>query len=80
VPPGQAPQYTAQQQDKATWVVDCTPGKPLVVQYEVYANDPSVRTAWLDATRGFFNGTSLCLQVEGQQDQPHTLELVAPNR
>jgi len=67
----------AQQKDKATWVVDCTPGKPLVVQYQVYANDPSVRTAWLDATRGFFNGTSLCLLVEGQQDQPHTLELVA---
>ena len=66
-----------QQLDKATWVMDCTPGKPLVVQYQVYANDPSVRTAWLDATRGFFNGTSLCLLVEGQQDQPHTLELIA---
>jgi hypothetical protein len=26
---------------------------------------------------GFFNGTSLCLQVDGQQDQPHALELVA---
>ena len=65
------------QLDKATWSVDCVPGKPLVVQYEVYANDPSVRTAWLDATRGFFNGTSLCLLVEGQQDQPHILELTA---
>ena len=66
-----------QQLDKATWSVDCAPGKPLVVQYEVYANDASVRTAWLDATRGFFNGTSLCLLVEGQQDQPHMLELIA---
>ena len=66
-----------QQLDKAAWMVDCVPGKPLVVQYEVYANDASVRTAWLDATRGFFNGTSLCLLVEGQQDQPHILELIA---
>ena len=66
-----------EQVDKATWVVDCAAGKPLEVQYEVYANDPSVRTACLDATRGFFNGTSLCLLVDGQQDQPHTLELVA---
>ena len=65
------------QLDKASWVVDCVAGKPLVIQYELYANDPSVRTAWLDATRGFFNGTSLCLLVEGQQDQCHTLELVA---
>ncbi|MES2581673.1 MAG: peptidase M61 [Pseudomonadota bacterium] len=66
-----------EQIDKATWVVDCAPGQPLVVRYEVYAFDNSVRTAWLDATRGFFNGTSLCLQVDGQQDQPHVLELVA---
>jgi predicted metalloprotease with PDZ domain len=66
-----------QQLDKATWEVDCAPGKPLVVQYQVYANDPSVRTAWLDATRGFFNGTSLCLLVEGQQDQLHILEFIA---
>ena len=67
----------ARQTDKATWVADCVPGQPLVVHYEVYAFDNSVRTAWLDATRGFFNGTSLCLQVQGQQDQPHVLELVA---
>ncbi len=67
----------AQQTDKATWQINCAPDQPLVVHYEVYANDPSVRTAWLDATRGFFNGTSLCLQVEGQQDQAHTLELSA---
>ncbi|MES2951494.1 MAG: peptidase M61 [Pseudomonadota bacterium] len=66
-----------QQTDKATWVVDCAPDQPLVVHYEVYAFDNSVRTAWLDATRGFFNGTSLCLQVDGQQDQPHTLEIIA---
>jgi predicted metalloprotease with PDZ domain len=68
---------TLQQTDKASWVLDCTPDLPLEVRYEVYAFDNSVRTAWLDATRGFFNGTSLCLQVDGQQDQAHTLELVA---
>jgi predicted metalloprotease with PDZ domain len=65
------------QLDKASWAVDCQPGVPLQVTYEVYANDPSVRTAWLDTTRGFFNGTSLCLLVEGQEDQPHALELPA---
>jgi len=67
---------TTHQMDKATWVVDCKPGQALVVHYEVYAFDASVRTAWLDATRGFFNGTSLCLQVQGLQDQPHALELL----
>lgn len=67
-----------QQLDKATWQVDCMPSSPLVVSYEVYAFDNSVRTAWLDAQRGFFNGTSLCLRVHGMAQEPHELELVPP--
>ena len=63
------------QLDKCSWQVACTAGKPLVLRYEVYALDNSVRTAWLDASRGFFNGTSLFLQVQGQEDAPHALEL-----
>jgi predicted metalloprotease with PDZ domain len=43
----------------------------------VYALDNSVRAAWLDPQRGFFNGTSLFLQVHGQEGLPHALELVA---
>jgi predicted metalloprotease with PDZ domain len=69
---------TVQQLDKASWQVDCVPSSPLVLSYEVYAFDNSVRTAWLDAQRGFFNGTSLCLRVHGQAQEPHELELVAP--
>ncbi|RYF14991.1 MAG: M61 family peptidase [Comamonadaceae bacterium] len=67
-----------QQVDKATWQVECVPSSPLVLSYEVYAFDNSVRTAWLDSQRGFFNGTSLCLRVHGQAQEPHELELVAP--
>jgi predicted metalloprotease with PDZ domain len=65
------------QLDKATWAVDCEAGKPLTLHYQVHAHDDSVRTAWLTTQRGFFNGTSLCLQVEGQAEVPHQLELVA---
>ncbi|MEY2862069.1 MAG: hypothetical protein RL392_2527 [Pseudomonadota bacterium] len=67
---------TVQQLGKASWQVDCATDVPLTVRYQVYAFDNSVRTAWLDATRGFFNGTSLCLQVPEHHDQPHGLELV----
>ncbi len=67
-----------QQLDKATWQVECVASSPLVLTYEVYAFDNSVRTAWLDSQRGFFNGTSLCLKVHGQAQEPHELELVAP--
>ncbi|MDM0089522.1 MULTISPECIES: peptidase M61 [unclassified Variovorax] len=66
------------QLDKHSWQTDCVAGKPLVLRYEVCAYDHSVRTAWLDADRGFFNGTSLCLQVDGQTGLPHALEIVAP--
>jgi predicted metalloprotease with PDZ domain len=68
------------QRDKATWAVACTQGQALQVRYEVYAFDSSVRTAWLDTTRGFFNGTSLFLQVHGQESAPHLLVLIAPKQ
>jgi predicted metalloprotease with PDZ domain len=66
-----------QQQDKCSWTIACKSGQPLVLSYEVYAFDNSVRTAWLDSQRGFFNGTSLCLRVHGQEHAPHQLQLQA---
>lgn len=63
------------QLDKCTWEVDCVPSSPLVLTYEVYAFDNSVRTAWLDSQRGFFNATSLCLRVHGQEHMVHSLDL-----
>ena len=65
------------QLDKRSWLIKCSPGKTLVLRYEVCAFDNSVRAAWLDAARGFFNGTSLCLRVAGQTGSPHQLTLVA---
>ena len=61
------------QLDKCSWQIACAPTQPLVLRYAVHAHDNSVRTAWLDANRGFFNGTSLCLRVEGQETSPHVL-------
>jgi len=63
------------QLDKNTWDTAAQPGKPLVLRYRVYANDNSVRSAWLDTARGFFNGTSLCLRVHGQEDRTHRMAL-----
>jgi predicted metalloprotease with PDZ domain len=64
-----------QQLDKCNWQIECVPSRPLVLTYEVYAFDNSVRTAWLDTQRGFFNGTSLCLKVHGQESSVHSVEL-----
>lgn len=63
------------QLDKHRWQADCAADEPLELRYEIYALDASVRTAWLDTTRGFFNATSTCLRVLGQEDRPHTLDI-----
>ena len=68
-------QVAVRQQDKCSWQIDCKTDESLTLRYEVYAFDNSVRTAWLDARRGFFNGTSLCLRVSSRpcRHEPHPL-------
>ncbi len=61
--------------NKSSWEVACDGQGDLNLCYSVYAFDRSVRAAFLDAQRGFFNGTSLCLRVEGQHTEPHQLLL-----
>jgi predicted metalloprotease with PDZ domain len=64
--------------DKSTWCIAPCSG-PLELDYEVYAWDLSVRTAHLDQTHGYFNGTSVFLRVHGQDDQPCTVEILPPD-
>ena len=67
--------------DKATWQLACTDALSLQLSYRVHAFDNSVRAAFLDAQRGFFNNTSLCLRVHGAEQQAHRLCLVGlPDR
>lgn len=66
-----------QQLSKHQWQLRCAADQPVELQYEVSAYDTSVRTAWLDQRRGFFNGTSLLLRVEGQEAQMHGLHIAA---
>jgi predicted metalloprotease with PDZ domain len=63
--------------DKHTWqAARC--GGPLVLQYEVYAWDLSVRAAHLDQTHGFFNGSSVFLRAAGQENSPHIVDIRRP--
>lgn len=68
----------AVQIDKNCWQIACEAGATLTLDYEVYAADLSVRSAFLDRSRAFFNGTSLFLRALGQEHLQHTLELVQP--
>ena len=66
-----------QQLDKTSWLARCEGTATLELSYLVYAFDTSVRAAFLNSERGFFNGTSLCLRVEGRESEPHGIELAA---
>ena len=63
--------------DKQTW--RCAPcNGPLTVKYEVYAYDLSVRSAHLDTTHAYFNGSSVFVAVQDQEDQPVQVDIQMP--
>ena len=66
--------------DKHTW--QCAPLPPktrrLVLTYEAYAWDLSVRGAHLDQTHGFFNGSSVFLRVVGRERASCLVDIRAP--
>lgn len=63
--------------DKHTWQAAPCKGA-LTLHYQVYAWDLSVRTAHLDRTHGFFNGTSVFLAAHGFEGGEHVVEIVRP--
>ena len=51
---------------------------PVTVVARVYAFDVSVRTAYLDATRGYFNGACVFLCPEDREGAPCTIDIDPP--
>ena len=66
-------ELAVEQVDKAGWRVRCSGRAALVLSYDVYAFDASVRTAWLDSQRAFFNPSSLCLRAVGREAHTHRI-------
>lgn len=60
-----------------TWAVHGA-GRTLTFTITVYALDQSVRGAWLDRQRGYFNGPCLFLLPEGQDAAPIELTIEPP--
>ncbi len=63
--------------DKHTWQA-APVAAALVLHYEVYAWDLSVRGAHLDTTHGFFNGTSVFVRVLGHEQETCIVEIAPP--
>ena len=65
--------------DKSRWQAAHS-DRELTLVLEVFAHDESVRGAHLDLTHAFFNGTCVFPAVDGQEDVPCELEILAPER
>jgi predicted metalloprotease with PDZ domain len=66
-----------EQIDKSNWRVAPCAGE-LMLSYRVYANDLSVRAAHLDHSHGYYNGSSVFLEVLGQSGQPCEVSIERP--
>ncbi len=64
--------------DKQTWQCEACAG-PLKIEYTVYAWDLSVRSAHLDTTHAFFNGSSVFLAVNGHEESPVEVQINLPS-
>lgn len=62
---------------KSSWRADANLDE-LRVDYTVYAWDLSVRAAHVDQTHAFFNGTSVFLSVDGQEQSTHNVVIERP--
>jgi hypothetical protein len=63
--------------DNNQWLLPAVDGAVDILT-TIYAFDNSVRAAYLDTERAFFNATSLCLTVKGQENIPCSLAIVQP--
>ena len=64
--------------DKSSWRVEPCSGGALTVEYLVYARDLSVRGAYLDHSHGYYNATSVFLEVIGFAQQPCEIIIEKP--
>ena len=65
--------------DKSTWRIE-KGGQEVIVRYEVYANDLSVRAVHFDMTHAYFNGPSVFLKVHDREDGPCSVQIANNGR
>ncbi|MBX6419992.1 MAG: M61 family metallopeptidase [Nevskia sp.] len=64
--------------DKRSFGLRARAGERIELEYQVHALDPSVRKAYLDTRRGFFNGSSLFYCPQGAEGAPFAVEIARP--
>ena len=62
--------------NKNTWRVYAEKAKTVVINYKVYAFELSVRTSFLDASHGYFNGVTMFMFIDELRNTPHDLTII----
>jgi len=74
----QAGELGIEQIDKSNWRLGASSSE-VTVEYKIYAKDLSVRAAHLDHTHGYYNGSSVFVEVMGQGNQPCEVLIEKPD-
>ncbi len=70
-----------QKTSKNSWQIDLPTskkGQEIIVKYQVYANELTVRTNHLDATHGYFNSAALLFYISDIEKQPIQIQIITP--
>jgi len=65
-----------EQINKNTWRIYSNKANNVNITYRVYAFELSVRTSFIDASHGYFNGTSMFMYINDLKNTPHQLTIV----
>jgi predicted metalloprotease with PDZ domain len=71
-------QLIANKVNKNTWLIDTKNTEFIVITYQVFANELTVRTNHLDGTHGYFNGSALFLYIPGLENLPFKIKIISP--
>lgn len=64
--------------DKGTWLVDTAGVEQIVVEYDAWCHELTVRTPHIDHTHGFVTGSNVLVAVEGLTAEPARLTVARP--
>jgi predicted metalloprotease with PDZ domain len=62
--------------NKNTWRIYSDKANNVAISYRVYANELSVRTSFIDASHGYFNGTSIFMYINELKNEEHKLTII----
>ncbi len=60
---------------KNHWRIDINGQEQVLIRYQIFGNELTVRTNHIDASHAFFTGAAVFMYVDGYQDQPYQVAI-----